>query len=85
VFATAIQRKHNHEDHAVLQLAFPDSHCGIIETSWLAPYRARNIFLVGTEHFALCDLMNQLILVYEDNRTGRTCWRGCATCPPASR
>lgn len=81
VFATAIQRKHNHEDHAVMQLAFPDSHCGIIETSWLAPYRARNIFLVGTEHFALCDLMNQLILVYEDNPDGANLLAGLRNVP----
>ncbi len=81
VFATAIQRKHNHEDHAVLQMAFPDSHTGIIETSWLAPYRARNIFLVGTEHFALCDLMNQLILVYENNPDGANLLAGLRNVP----
>jgi UDP-N-acetylglucosamine 3-dehydrogenase len=82
VFATAMQRKHNHEDHAVLQLAFPDGHTGIIETSWLAPYRARNVFVVGTEHFALCDLVNQLILVYEDNPDGGNLLAGLRTVPP---
>lgn len=81
VFATAIQRKHNHEDHAVLQMTFPDSHTGIIETSWLAPYRARNIFLVGTEHFALCDLMNQLILLYETNPEGANLLAGLHNVP----
>jgi UDP-N-acetylglucosamine 3-dehydrogenase len=63
VFGNAISRVHNHEDHAILQMVFPEGRTGIIETSWLAPYRARNIFCVGTKHFALCDLMNQLILV----------------------
>jgi UDP-N-acetylglucosamine 3-dehydrogenase len=81
VFATAQQRKHNHEDHAVLQLAFPGGHTGIIETSWLAPYRARNIFIVGTKHFALCDLMNQLILVYEDNPAGGNLLAGLRPVP----
>jgi UDP-N-acetylglucosamine 3-dehydrogenase len=81
VFATAQQRKHNHEDHAVLQLAFPGGHTGIIETSWLAPYRARNIFVVGTKHFALCDLMNQLILVYEDNPGGTNLLAGLRNVP----
>jgi UDP-N-acetylglucosamine 3-dehydrogenase len=81
VFATAIRRMHNHEDHAVLQLAFPQSHSGIIETSWLAPYRARSIFLVGTVHFALCDLINQLILVYEDNPEGQNLLAGLRQVP----
>jgi UDP-N-acetylglucosamine 3-dehydrogenase len=82
VFATATQRVHNHEDHAVLQMAFPDGHTGIIETSWLAPYRARNVFVMGTEHFALCDLVNQLILVYEDNPEGGNLLGGLRAVPP---
>jgi len=81
VFATAIQRRHNHEDHAVLQLTYEGNCTGIIETSWLAPYRARNIFLVGTEHFALCDLINQLILVYEDNPKGQNLLAGLRNVP----
>ena len=81
VFASAIQRRHNHEDHAVLHLAFPGNHCGVVETSWLAPYRARNIFLVGTEHFALCDLINQLIFVYEDNPEGSNLLAGLRNVP----
>ncbi|MCC7477317.1 Gfo/Idh/MocA family oxidoreductase [bacterium] len=76
VFCNAMQRVHNHEDHAVLQMQFPAGRTGIIETSWLAPYRARNIFCVGTKHFALCDLMNQLILVYEDNPEGNNLLAG---------
>jgi len=81
VFATAIQRKHNHEDHAVLQLAFPQGHTGIIETSWLAPYQARNIFVVGTEHFALCDLMNKVILIYDNNPGGGNLLSGLRPVP----
>ncbi len=76
VFATATQRLHNHEDHAVLQMAFPSGHTGIIETSWLAPYRVR------TEHFALCDLVNQIILVYEDNPDGANLLGGLRAVPP---
>jgi UDP-N-acetylglucosamine 3-dehydrogenase len=81
VFATAMTRKHNLEDHAVLQLAFPDGHTGIIETSWLAPYRARSIFVVGTKHFALCDLMNKIILIYEDNPEGGNLLSGLRPVP----
>jgi UDP-N-acetylglucosamine 3-dehydrogenase len=81
VFATGTQRIHNHEDHVVMQLGFPEGRTGIIETSWLAPYRARNIFLVGTEHFALCDLINQLILVYEDNPDGQNLLGGLRNVP----
>lgn len=81
VFATAMKRVHNHEDHAVLQLDFSDGHTGIIQTSWLAPYRARNVFVVGTKHFALCDLMNQLILVYDDNPDGNNLLAGMRPVP----
>jgi UDP-N-acetylglucosamine 3-dehydrogenase len=81
VYATAIQRLHNHEDHAVLHLSFPESKVGVIETSWLAPYRARNVFIVGTKHFALCDLVNQLILVYEDNPEGGNLLAGLRSVP----
>ncbi len=81
VFATATKRKHNHEDHAVLQLSFGNGHTGIIETSWLAPYRARNVFIVGTKHFALCDLANQLILVYDDNPEGGNLLAGLRPVP----
>jgi UDP-N-acetylglucosamine 3-dehydrogenase len=81
VFATAIRRVHSHEDHAVLQLAFSGGKSGIIETSWLAPYRARNIFLVGTKHFALCDLQHKVILVYDDNPRGGSLLSGIREVP----
>ena len=81
VFATATKRQHNHEDHAVMQLGFDNGHTGIIETSWLAPYRARNVFIVGTKHFALCDLANQLILVYTDNPEGGNLLAGLRPVP----
>jgi UDP-N-acetylglucosamine 3-dehydrogenase len=70
VFASAIQRQHNHEDHAVLHLEFPQSKVAMIETSWLAPYRSRSVSVFGTEHFALCDLMNQQIEIYDANPEG---------------
>jgi UDP-N-acetylglucosamine 3-dehydrogenase len=82
VYATATRRLHNHEDHAVLQLAFDDGHSGIIETSWLAPYRARNVFLVGTTHFALCDLINKVILIYDDNPEGNNLLAMLRPVPP---
>jgi UDP-N-acetylglucosamine 3-dehydrogenase len=82
VFATAQKKVHNHEDHAVLQLAFPGGQTGIIEISWQAPYQARNIFIVGSKHFALCDLMNKLILLYEDNPEGSNLLAGLRTVPP---
>jgi UDP-N-acetylglucosamine 3-dehydrogenase len=82
VYATATRRLHNHEDHAVLQLAFDDGHSGIIETSWLAPYRARNVFLVGTTHFALCDLINKVILLYDDNPQGNNLLAMLRPVPP---
>ena len=82
VFATAQSRVHNHEDHAVLHLSFDGKQTGIIETSWLAPYQARNVFVIGTKHFALCDLMNKLILIYEDNPDGGNLLAGLRTVPP---
>ena len=36
VFATSIQRVHNHEDHAVLQLALADGRTGVIEEAEFA-------------------------------------------------
>ena len=81
VFATALKRRHNHEDHAIMQLAFGSGGTGIVQTSWLAPYQARNIFITGTEHFALCDLMNKLILVYVNNPEGSNLLAGMRTVP----
>jgi UDP-N-acetylglucosamine 3-dehydrogenase len=70
VFATAMQRQHNHEDHAMLQLAFPESRVATIETSWLAPFRSRGVRVFGTKRFAFCDLMNQRVELYEANPDG---------------
>jgi UDP-N-acetylglucosamine 3-dehydrogenase len=70
VFGTAIQRQHNHEDHAVLQLQFAGNRSAVIETSWLAPYRSRQVFLFGTKHFALCDLIQQQVSILKDNPDG---------------
>jgi len=67
VFATAMTKFHTHEDHAVIQLAYGAGQTGVIETSWQAPYRARHIFVIGTKHFATVDLVNQLLMVYDDN------------------
>lgn len=67
VFATGFKRVHTHEDHAVLQLAFSDGRAGVIELSWNAPYRMRNILVSGSRRYAMCDLANQRLMVYEEN------------------
>jgi len=67
VFATGFKRVHPHEDHAVLQLAFKDGRAGVIELSWNAPYRMRNILVSGSRRYAMCDMANQRLMVYEEN------------------
>jgi UDP-N-acetylglucosamine 3-dehydrogenase len=67
VFATGFRRVHTHEDHAVIQLAFKDGRAGVIELSWNAPYRMRNILVSGSRRYAMCDLANQRLMVYEEN------------------
>lgn len=67
VFATGLQRVHTHEDHAVIQLAFGDGRAGVIELSWNAPYRMRNILVSGSRRYAMCDMANQRLMVYEEN------------------
>jgi UDP-N-acetylglucosamine 3-dehydrogenase len=66
VFAMALKRQHNHEDHAVLSLELEGGRSGIVELSWNAPYRMRNVLVSGTKRYALCDLMQQRLLVYEE-------------------
>ncbi len=67
VFATALNRQHQHEDQAVLQLALADGRTGMIELSWNAPYRMRNILVSGTRRYAMCDLLNQRLMIYEEH------------------
>lgn len=67
VFASALVRHHEHEDQAVLQLALPDGRAGVIELSWNAPYRMRNILVSGTRRYAMCDLLNQRLMIYEEH------------------
>ncbi len=66
VFATALTRQHNHEDHALLSLELEGGRSGVVELSWNAPYRMRNVLVAGTKRYALCDLMQQRLLVYEE-------------------
>lgn len=66
VFATALTRQHQHEDQAVLHLALADGRTGMVELSWNAPYRMRNILVSGTRRYAMCDLLNQRLMVYEE-------------------
>jgi len=67
VFATGFKRVHPHEDHAVLQLAFKDGRAGVVELSWNAPYRMRNILVSGSRRYAMCDMANQRLMVYEEH------------------
>jgi len=67
VFACGLQRVHTQEDHAVIQLAFEDGRAGVIELSWNAPYRMRNILVSGSRRYAMCDMANQRLMVYEQN------------------
>jgi len=65
VFAIGSSTLHAHEDHASIVLKFPGERSGIVETSWLSPYKVRKIFVVGTTHFALADLIEQTLIVYD--------------------
>jgi len=67
VFATGFQRIHSHEDHAVIQVAFDDGRSGVVELSWNAPYRIRHILVSGARRYALCDLIDQRLVVYEED------------------
>lgn len=66
VFAIGSATLHPHEDHASIVLKFSGERSGIIETSWLSPYKVRKIFVVGATHFALADLIEQTLIIYDD-------------------
>lgn len=53
------------EDHATITLKFDEEQTGYIELSWLSPYKVRKMFVTGTRHFGLIDLMEQSIIIYD--------------------
>ncbi|MCD6282156.1 Gfo/Idh/MocA family oxidoreductase [bacterium] len=65
VFALGAAKIHEYEDHAAISLKFAQSAAGYIELSWLSPYKVRKMFVVGTEHFGLVDLIQQSLIVYD--------------------
>jgi len=56
------------EDHATITVKFNEERTGYIELSWLSPYKVRKMFVTGTEHFGLIDLMEQSIILYDGER-----------------
>ncbi len=65
VFAIGSAKIHEYEDHAAISLRFTESAAGYIELSWLSPYKVRKMFVVGTEHFGLVDLLEQSLIIYD--------------------
>lgn len=65
VFTVGSSTIHKYEDHASILLNFVSNKAGFIELSWLMPYRVRQVFAVGTEKFALANLIDQSLTLYE--------------------
>ncbi len=65
VFAIGAARIHEYEDHAAISLKYTESAAGYIELSWLSPYKVRKMFVVGTEHFGLIDLIDQTLIIFD--------------------
>jgi UDP-N-acetylglucosamine 3-dehydrogenase len=72
VFAIGSAKIHNYEDHAAISLKFTESAAGYIELSWLSPYKVRKMFIVGTEHFGLVDLIDQTLIVFDGKNWANT-------------
>ena len=69
VFAVgSLQAGRAFEDHATITLRFSEEETGYIELSWLSPYKVRKMFVTGTRHFGLVDLMEQSIIIYDGDR-----------------
>lgn len=65
VFAIGAAKIHEYEDHAAISLKYTESAAGYIELSWLSPYKVRKMFVVGTEHFGLVDLIDQTLIIFD--------------------
>jgi UDP-N-acetylglucosamine 3-dehydrogenase len=72
VFAIGSAKIHNYEDHAAISLKFTESAAGYIELSWLSPYKVRKMFVVGTEHFGLVDLIDQTLIIFDGKNWANT-------------
>ncbi|MCD6119183.1 Gfo/Idh/MocA family oxidoreductase [bacterium] len=66
VYCVGSKKQGNFDDHASIMLKFPESRSGIIETSWLMPYKVRKIFVTGEKGFLLVDLVTRKIVHMED-------------------
>lgn len=66
VYGVAHKKIGNFEDHASIMLRFPEDKTGIIETSWLMPYKVRKLFVTGEKGFLLVDLVTRKIALMED-------------------
>jgi len=60
------------EEQASLSLKFSSKESGYIELSWLTPYKVRKMFITGTRHFGLVDLVEQSIIIYDGDKWART-------------
>ncbi len=67
VFATADLSGDAGEDQASIALRFSDNEAGYIELSWLTPYKVRKMFITGSLHFGLVDLVERTIIIYDGN------------------
>jgi UDP-N-acetylglucosamine 3-dehydrogenase len=66
VYCVGLRKVGNFEDHASLLLKFPGGRTGIIETSWLMPYKVRKMLVTGEKGFLLADLVTRKIVLMED-------------------
>ena len=68
----AILKKH--EDYADVLLEYPSGKDGLrvtghIQTNWLTPVKIRKINITGTKGYAVIDLINQSIILFNSNYT----------------
>ena len=72
VFAVGHRQSSGVEEQASLSLKFSSKESGYIELSWLTPYKVRKMFITGTRHFGLVDLVEQSIIIYDGDKWART-------------
>jgi len=72
VFAVGHRQPSGVEEQASLSLKFSSRESGYIELSWLTPYKVRKMFITGTKHFGLVDLIEQSIIIYDGDKWVRT-------------
>jgi len=72
VFSIGAAKAHRFEDHAAISLKYSESAAGYIELSWLSPYKVRKMFIVGTDHFGLVDLIEQSLIIFDGENWANT-------------